>query len=277
MNYSPILQRCALLVLGCCSACHTDDSVDSTSPNQFDDDPPGDDAAVRPSSSAVDDSGPGPDGPSVAVRDASTPTRDAGPSSGEPDAALRSADASGDTDAAVVAPLPCEDYGDCPLSLDQACTNYEGTSTGESALVACEQGMCRYQPVQQSCSDGATCQGCRGLGRAQYCRQASGSACTVCCYGILAALHEQDIDPDLECACAEGSACADTCGESTVCAGQLEPSLDCLGCLQAAFADGGGCATTDPEAVGLEVCRSDRLYEELSCSQLGLCLANCQP
>jgi hypothetical protein len=282
MHCFATLQRCALAALSCCSACDADDSVDSTGASHFDDaaDPPtgdeaptGDDTASRPSGSAAKDSGPGPNLPSMAVEDASTSNTDAGPTSVDPDAALDSADAG----VQVVAPLPCVDYSDCPPSLDQTCYEYEGVSSGESALLACDQGWCRYQPIQQSCSDGAYCDGCRGLGRAQRCRQESGSACAVCCYGILAALHEQDIDPDLECACAPGNPCADSCGPSNVCGGQLEPSLDCLGCLQAAFAADGTCAAAPIEGVGAEVCRRDRLDEELSCSQLGLCLANCPP
>jgi hypothetical protein len=89
-------------------------------------------------------------------------------------------------------------------------------------------------------------------------------------------MREHDINPDLECACAEGSPCADSCEASTVCAGEREPSLDCLDCLRAAFAADGTCATADSEAVGAEVCRGDRVDDELGCSQLGLCLANCE-
>jgi hypothetical protein len=174
-------------------------------------------------------------------------------------------------------PMECENYWDCAPSLSLSCVDYEGVSASAYAAHGCDDGLCRHLPIHQSCSDGADCEGCLALGRAQYCRRETGDACTVCCYGIFAALLEHEVDPELDCACSPEARCAEPCRDSTVCDGAVAPSLDCLGCLREAFQPDGECSSPMDASVTEATCTSDVLSQELDCGQFGLCMANCAP
>lgn len=186
-------------------------------------------------------------------------------------------DASAGSPAEPVLPMACENYWDCPLSLSRTCVDYEGVSASAQAAHGCVDGLCVHLPIQQTCGDGADCEGCLALGRAQYCRRETGDACTVCCYGIFDALLEHEIDPDLDCACAPDARCADACADTTICDGEVAPSLDCLGCLREAFQPDGECSLATDDIVTDESCTNDLLDEGPSCGQFGLCMANCTP